>query len=364
MSSFKTSALFGRKRPNLIASDVAQYIQQQSNARLKRAVKERVPLDDLYFGDDCYPAWVDMCDGKAEESYHIQIQKRLLNLDASLFVDSCLREKLRDTCNAKLEEARLLGLGLADIRIGDGLLPEWDQSAVDMAIPLEVEPVKDDWEDSAERDALTFGAALVRNKAKAKAKSTAPEDNTAALFKDDSSTASSDTWDSSSFFYSDDKNEHGEAVDERYAMFSGGDPQPLPHRYSESDDEAPHILFDVEMLGGPDGTYNVDMEVYEAESDSDVDELPEAELAVDATAYEFFFPTTDAVDANLPGMDLECSLEGPFTEADYLSHAAEWGDGGFDLGSTEEEEEQDEEGEEAMMMDGENELDKDVMMEF
>ncbi|KAH8120942.1 hypothetical protein LI328DRAFT_171838 [Trichoderma asperelloides] len=341
MSSLKISALFGRKRPNLIASDVAQYIQQQSNARLKRAVKERVPLDDLYFGDDCYPAWVDMCDGKAEESYHIQIQKRLLNLDASLFVDSCLREKLRDTCNAKLEEARLLGLGLADIRIGDGLLPEWDQSAIDEAFPLEVEPVKDDWEDSAERDALTFGAALVRNKAKAK--STAPEDNTTALFKDDASTTSSDTWDSSSFFYSDDKNEHGEAVDERYAMFSGGDPQPLPHRYSESDDEAPHILFDVEMLGGPDGTYN---------------------LAIDATAYEFFFPTTDAVDASLPGMDLECSVEGPFTEADYLSHAAEWGDGSFDLHSTEEEEEQDEEGEEAMMMDGENELDKDVMMEF
>jgi hypothetical protein len=40
-----------------------------------------------------------------------------------------------------------------------------------------------------------------------------------------------------------------------------------------------------------------------------VDELPEIEIAVDATMYEFFFPTNEAVDANLPRMDLECTFK-------------------------------------------------------
>jgi hypothetical protein len=38
-------------------------------------------------------------------------------------------------------------------------------------------------------------------------------------------------------------------------------------------------------------------------------ELPQVELAIDATAYEFFFPTDEAVDASLPGMDLESTFE-------------------------------------------------------
>lgn len=345
----------------MIASDVSKYITDESNKRFTKAVEEGVALNDMFFGDDCFPAWVDMPQDEAERNYHVNIQDRLLDIDITSRLGNFIRERLIDTCNIKLEQARLLGLATADIKMGKGLLPVWDQSAVDASIPLSAQPVENHWEDSPERNILTFGAASLRGYAG----SMASEDDTTGLFKesshsDSSATSNSDSC-SSSDVSGDDKNEVGD-VDDRYAMFSGGDPQPLPSRYSESDGEAAHILFDVEIVGGPNGTYEVDMEVYQAESDSDVDELPEVELAVDATHYEFFFSTGDAVDANLPGMNLECTLEGPDTEAEYPRDVDGWGDEDLQFDSEEEggqfEEEDD------MLVDEEEDQNEDVMMEF
>ncbi|KAL6900369.1 hypothetical protein GGI43DRAFT_427466 [Trichoderma evansii] len=367
-------ALFTRRLPDLIAliaPDIATYIRNESNNRFRAGVQQRVNLVDVFFGDDCFPTWLAMGWSQEEEDYHIWIQNRLLDINASSRVGDFIRNNLRDKCNEKLDEAIALGLALADIRMGEKLLPEWDQSAVEASIPVTAQPVEDHWEDSSERNILTFGADAVR----AHTESTVSKESTTALSEQDSRSESSITSDSDSSssddVSSDDKNQGGEPVDDRYIMFTGGDPQPLPSRYSESDGEAPHILFGVEIVGGPNGTYEVDMEVYQAEDDSDVDELPEVELAVDATHYEFFFPVKDAVDANLPGMNLECKLEleSPTPETDDFWCPAQWGDEDVDFDSADEEEEYEEDDamivdEDAMLDEGEKEPEEHVMMEF
>lgn len=371
MSSSKSSLLFGYRVPyvaKMIAPDVATYIRNESNARFRRAVAEGVCLVDLFFGDDCFPTWLARGWDQRDEKFHISIQDSLLDIQVSNRVGTFIRDNLRDKCNEKLKEAIGLGLALADIRMGEGLLPEWDQSAVEASIPVSAQPVEDHWEDSAERNIETFGAASVRDLIRL----TVPEDNTTALLeqysRSESSFTSNSDSSSSNGLSSDHNSDGGEPVDDRYTMFTGGDPQPLPSRYSESDGEAPHILHGVEIVGGPDGTYEVDIEVYQAEDDSDVDELPEVELAVDATAYEFFFSTKDAVNANLPGKNLECTLEDPTPETDDFWCDGEWNDEDFDSAEEEEGEYEEEDAmivdKDATLFEGEKEPAEHDMMEF
>ncbi|KAK1237424.1 hypothetical protein MKX08_003049 [Trichoderma sp. CBMAI-0020] len=274
------------KPADLLASDVRQHIQAESKSRLRDAVENGVPLDALYFTDDCYPAWDSIYEMNPGRNHHARVQKRLLNREAAALADPMIMKKLVDAANGKLEEARLLGIALGDITIGRDLVPEWDPRVVDAAVPCIPEPVEDHWEDSLERNIETLGADFVL-------------DNITRTDSVDSGQKSVATSDSDSSSGDDDNgggnNQHGEPVDDRYAMLSGGDPRPLPLGYrsiAENDDEALHILHDVE-----------------AETDSNLDELPEVELAIDATAYEFFFPTDEAVDASLPGVDLECTVE-------------------------------------------------------
>lgn len=91
-------------------------------------------------------------------------------------------------------------------------------------------------------------------------------------------------------------------------MNNAVNPQP---EYSESDDEAPHILHDVEVVGCREGHPDIDLEVYLVEEDSDVDDLPELELAIDGDAFAYYFGDDGAVEVEIPGMDLRCSLNMP-----------------------------------------------------
>jgi hypothetical protein len=211
----------------------------------------------LYFTDDCFPAWDEIYEINFEHNNHARVQNRLLNREVSRRIDPLILKVLRNESNDRLEEARLLGIALADIRVGDSLLPEWDQAAVDAAVPPSPVLIEDEWEDSPERDACTFGDQLTFDNVE----SMASDDNAMTVSSDASHSDSSSSAGSSS---SDDNNQPEEPVDDHYAMFAGGDLQPLPSTFmpiSASDDEAPHILHDVEIYGGPDGIYHVDMEV-------------------------------------------------------------------------------------------------------
>jgi hypothetical protein len=313
---------------NLIAGDVSEYIQRESNARLATARKEGVVLDDMFIGRDCLPAWLDMQWNPRAESLHIMIQDSLLDLQVTSLLGDMIRARLTNLGNEKLEEARKLGLTLEDITIGKGLLPEWDPSAANEASPIENQPaLEEEYQSTLEQDQNTFeedqnafgedqnmfGEESANNE-------TGPSSPVSSSFggyetssETDSSSDSGDTSDTDSFFSdtsdsSDDEDEDEESFDSVFSMTNAVDDQP---QYTESDDEAPHILHDVEIAGGPDGQSDVDLEVYLAEDDDEAGELPEVELAIDATAYLFFFDDEAAVDVRFSDMELECTLEIP-----------------------------------------------------
>lgn len=251
------------KPAELLASDVSQHIRAESNSRLRDAVKKGVPLDALYFTDDCYPAWDNIYEMNPGHNHHARVQKKLLNREAASLVDSLIMKELVASANEKLEEARLLGVALTDISIGIDLVPKWDRQAVDVAAPPP-ELVKDHWEDSLKRNIDTFGVDFIMDEIR----EAASEDDSITPLNSTSDREDSAHYDTDSSASDDGirygNNQHEEPIDDRYAMFSGGDPQPLPSGYrtiAESDDEAPHILHDVEIHDGSNGTYHVDMEV-------------------------------------------------------------------------------------------------------
>ncbi|KAH0493474.1 hypothetical protein TgHK011_000142 [Trichoderma gracile] len=129
-------------------------------------------------------------------------------------------------------------------------------------------------------------------------------------------------------------------------MNNAVDPQP---EYSESDDEAPHILHDVEVVGCREGHPDIDLEVYVMEDDSDVDDLPELELAIDGDAFAYYFGDDGAVEVEIPGMELRCSLDvPPDTSSD---------DGDADMEDYEDyEEEVNDDGDENSLFDGDEDM--------
>ncbi|KAM0259709.1 hypothetical protein ACHAQJ_003143 [Trichoderma viride] len=297
---------------NLIAADVAEYIQRESNIRLQIAKEEGVLLEDMFIGRDCLPGWIHMQWKFYEETWHVGIQNMLLDLEVSSILGDMIRARLTDLGNRKLEEARQLGLSLEDITIGKGLLAEWDPSAVRAAIPVE-------WHSMSEEqgDRLMFGEEPANSGIRtAMVDIASPVSSTSSGYESpsesDSSRDSLHTSDTDSYFTdrsSDYEDEDRDAFDDVISMANAVDGQP---QYTESDDEAPHILHDVEIAGGPDGYSEVDMEVYLVEDDDEeAEELPGTELAVDAAAYAYFFGDEGAVDVEIPNTQLQCTLDIP-----------------------------------------------------
>ncbi|KAH0493473.1 hypothetical protein TgHK011_000141 [Trichoderma gracile] len=116
----------------LVACDVADYIQRESNTRLAVARQQGVSLQQIFIGRDCLPAWPDMHWDPEQEPLHCAIQNRLLDLDVANALGDTLRRLLVAKGNRKLEEARQLGLRLEDITIGAGLLATWISPALEL----------------------------------------------------------------------------------------------------------------------------------------------------------------------------------------------------------------------------------------
>ncbi|EGR44072.1 uncharacterized protein TRIREDRAFT_112660 [Trichoderma reesei QM6a] len=262
---------------NFVACDVADYIQRESNTRLSIAKQQGVSLQQIFIGRDCLPAWHDMHWDPEQEALHCAIQNRLLDLDVANALGDTLRGLLMAKGNIKLEEARQLGLRLEDITIGAGLLATWNRPAPELhnshrlENPLseqaqQEEPMDDDMGQSSIGTSIPHSLIFSR--------AGTPDFDTSSTACDSSSV----------------------------------NPQP---EYSESDDEAPHILHDVEVVGCREGHPDIDLEVYLVEEDSDVDDLPELELAIDGDAFAYYFGDDGAVEVEIPGMDLRCSLNMP-----------------------------------------------------
>ncbi|QYT06081.1 hypothetical protein H0G86_012948 [Trichoderma simmonsii] len=319
----------------LISGDVAKYIQRESNVRLETARQEGITLDTVFIGMDCLPAWIGMHWDPQRESLHCAIQDRLMDVEVSSTLGDVLRKDLIEKGNRKLEEARQLGLGIEDITIGKGLLATWDglASTQETTYGLETPPeetraqsIYDDVGQSSigttVQDSSVIGQAETPESEIITISSASEAPNSPEIVYDSSSTYDSCSDFSSSSGGNSSSTEDDEEVDDIIHMNNVVNTQP---EYSESDDEAPHILHDVEVVGGFEGHPDVDLEVYLVEDDEEVEGLPELELAIDGDAFIHYFGDDDLMEVEIPGMDLQCSLDVPPDQNDEGDYNTEGG---------------------------------------
>ncbi|KAL7955926.1 hypothetical protein V8C34DRAFT_326774 [Trichoderma compactum] len=307
----------------LISGDVAKYVQRESNVRLETARQEGIALDDVFIGMDCLPTWIGMHWDPQRESLHCAIQDRLMDVEVSSTLGDVFRKDLIEKGNRKLEEARQLGLGIEDITIGKGLLATWDTptSTQETAYGLETPPEETSIGTTVQ-DSSVFGEAETPESEIITISSASEAPNSPEIVYDSSSTYDSCSDFSSSSGGNSSSTEDDEEVDDVIHMNNVVNIQP---EYSESDDEAPHILHDVEVVGGFEGHPDVDLAVYLVEDDDEVEDLPELELAIDGDAFIHYFGDDGLMEVEIPGMDLQCSLDVPPDRSDEGGYNTEHG---------------------------------------
>ncbi|UKZ58093.1 hypothetical protein TrVGV298_011958 [Trichoderma virens] len=314
----------------LIAGDVAEYIQRESNVRLETARQEGISLDEVFIGMDCLPTWIGMQWDPQRESLHCAIQDRLMDLEVSSILGDTLREELIDKGNRKLEEARQLGMTLEDITIGKGLLATWrtlesNQETGDKRTELIYDDVMQSSIETTVPRSSVFSRAETPDSDIMSISSATAARNSPEIVYDSSSTydSCSDFGSSSNDGDHSSSTEDDDGVDGIIHMTNMVNPQP---EYSESDGEAPHILHDVEIAGGREGYGDVDLEVYLVDDDDEeVERLPELELAIDGDAFIHYFGDDGVMEVEIPGMDLRCSLDVPPDQSDEGGYTTEDG---------------------------------------
>lgn len=249
------------------------------------------------------------------ESLHCAIQDRLMDVEVSSMLGDVLRKDLIEKGNRKLEEARQLGLGIEDITIGKGLLATWDdlEFTQDTVYGLETPPEETSTGTTVQNSSV-IGQAETPESEIITISSASEAPSSPDIVYDSSSTYDScSDFSSSSSGGNSSSTEDDEEVDDIIHMNNVVNIQP---EYSESDDEAPHILHDVEVVGSFEGHPDVDLEVYLVEDDEEIEGLTELELAIDGDAFIHYFGDDDLMEVEIPGMDLQCSLDVPPDQSD------------------------------------------------
>ncbi|KAM4064362.1 hypothetical protein HRG_006182 [Hirsutella rhossiliensis] len=283
----------------LIPRNLHCYMVRESNARLEMAKAAGVELGELSIGDDCLPTWPDLHWDPDTESLHAVIQNRLVDFQVSQDLGDLIREEIVIKGNLKLSQARELGVGIKNLSIGFNLLPTWDPAQSD----VEDGPVViiDDDESALDSEATASQA-----------------DNFSVALPSDAIliTPVTDVFDSHSLSTprrsslpspsgsdcdSDDRDGGGDEFDDVITLENYVSALPV-YEYGD----AVNILHDVQLVGGPEGVSEVDLEVYLVEGDDDVADLSEVELAIDREVYECLFGDDEAIDIEIPGTELFC----------------------------------------------------------
>ncbi|KAG6001691.1 hypothetical protein E4U54_001014 [Claviceps lovelessii] len=337
---------------NLIPSDLAAMLRHRANHRFAMAREQGVPMEQIYFGQDCLPTWETQYWDPEEESLHSILQERLCDLDRALQLSTLLQREIQNKSNARMELACELGIHLDAIAMGSSLLPEWDTSPESAeSSGTQTSTVTTDLtsgsHDDEEADSSMTGSKLAEGETPemsfvddgdgsgvevldaemddavdligyassedsgmlgAQAEDAVDLSKHAVLetahvrepvlkrkWCSESSDSSSDEEDESSDGEDDD------AVD--IYLNNHVSPQPVYDEHGRS-----NILHDVEVVGVPgEPSSVVDLEVYLAvDDDDDEEDLAEVELAVDRAAYERCFGVEGAIDVHIPGAEIFC----------------------------------------------------------
>lgn len=250
---------------------------------LEIAVDSGIALESLSIDDNCLPAWPYRYWDPEVQSLHEAIQSRLEECQAAQELGPKLRGAILQLGNERIREAIQLGLELGDISIGEDLLPTWERGDgsgagdddADTVIDAEssvnsedVSPLTVDSFEETDADAVTMHE------------------------RQPPSAWSSDT-------ESDEPESERELYDDEISLFNFLCEHPV---IEDNDGDAPlrNIVHDVTVVGSSlHGSGAVDFEVYLAQDDPDIDQLPEAELAIDEEAFAYHYHLEDVIDMDL-----------------------------------------------------------------
>jgi hypothetical protein len=286
---------------HLLPSQPSEYLAAQGNRRLAMAAEKGLAVADLRIGMDYLPEWQGgPCWDAEEEGLGVHIQARLLDYEASREV-RFLRNQLISIGNKRLEEAAALGMGVGRLSIGSDLLPTWvEAGAADEDVVVEM--IEDDAEmedDDSHSQAGSVDSEDLSAQSSITLESLTSDNVELDGFTDDSSTTSSDTDDDS--------------FDDVIYLDNPIHPNPTYEDPDYCGDE--HIFHNAEIVGAPVGFGDVDLEVYLVDDgDSELEHMPEIEMGIDRAGYEHYHDTDEAIDVEIPGVDVRCTLDLPGSE--------------------------------------------------
>ncbi|XWX00176.1 hypothetical protein V2A60_008196 [Cordyceps javanica] len=270
----------------LVDVHVRQQLRAAATRALEIAVSCGATLDAVHIDANYFTTWPGRGWDPDMISLHQVVQARLVECQNAQALGSRLRAALVQLGNERLEEARVLGLRLEDLTIGEDLLPTWhgrhgpgvasedDDTTVVMGSRVHSDDQLPSGIDCAVKEESK------RCMGKDSCHSSAPGSDTDA--SDSESTREADPDDEVSLF--NFISQH--------------------HADDEERMDAPHsnVVHDVEVLGAAPEQgccLPVDFEVYLAQDDSDWELLPEVELAVDEAAFEHHYHMEDVIEVEL-----------------------------------------------------------------
>ncbi|KAG7417161.1 hypothetical protein Forpe1208_v003978 [Fusarium oxysporum f. sp. rapae] len=251
---------------NFMTADFKNHVFYNSNRRLEEAKQKGITLSDISIGDDCLPTWTGRTWDPDIESLHDALQDDALNL-------------------LEAREAGIMGVAAEE---AIPFLLEHDGGNDDHSSP----------EGSIHEDTDTSEGTLVN------VNTEDSDDDTLMVIDDADTTDDDDDSDSDMEFVvigNDD-----ELLGDEIETSNIFDPEPS---YDDSGDDEPNIFHGAQVMGVPAQHSIVDLEVYIAEDDSEIQDLPQMELAIDQESYERYFGTDGAIDLEIVGSRLICTGE-------------------------------------------------------
>ncbi|OBS28103.1 hypothetical protein FPOA_02043 [Fusarium poae] len=263
---------------NLMATDFKNCYFYNSNQRLEEAKASGVDLDDLAVGDDCLLTWCGRTWDPAAESLHDIIQSSLVTRHEAQQVGKL---------GAAAEDAiRYLHQKDED----EQHTPDDDEDCTLFSSDFEAEQASDTGAGS-----LSQSTTLVSS------------DDSTSLSLD--SFCFSDPGDDSDIDSESEPDIGPDDIDDFDDTFSADNMfDPEPH-YPDSDSEELNIFHGARVVGVPSQHADVDLEIYEASDEDDVEDLPEMELCVDGELYEELFNIDEIFDVEIEGSRIICTGE-------------------------------------------------------
>ncbi|KAF4960953.1 hypothetical protein FGADI_603 [Fusarium gaditjirri] len=254
---------------NLVTADFKNHIFYNSNRRLEEAKQKGITLNDIYIGDDCLATWTGRTWDPDTESLHDALQGDALNL-------------------LEAQEASIMGAAAEE---AIPFLLDYNEGGENHGSPGG--SIHDDI-DTSERTLVNVD--------------TEDSDNDTLMVIDDADITDSND-DSDSDMESVVIGNDDDIVNDEIETSNIFDPEPSYDDPDNDDDDEPNIFHGAQVMGAPAQHSIVNLEVYIAEDDDEIRDLPQMGLAIDQESYEHYFGTDGAIDLEIVGGRLICTGE-------------------------------------------------------